>query len=190
MCVIINCMEKTDEKIIEGLKLLREQRESGKKLSQEVFDHFCGTVVTTPVEIVAVTGSGKVLMIKRAATDTFFPNMWHTTGSIQLPRETMKKTIDRVLNKELADFKKIGELRFVGVLENNMGPGDFECTREQERSVVFVQEVEERQDVDTNFINFFAFDSLPVESIPFHIKKLIPKVVNFLKDGIVGVTFA
>lgn len=183
----MNKQEK-NQKIIEGLNLLKQERENGKRLQQDVFYAFCEAVITCPVEVIPVTANGKVLMFLRDDDDKYFRNVWHTCGSIQLPRETIKQTLRRVLDKELDNYQKIGEPKFIGILENDMGDGEMECPREQERSVVYIQEIKETE--NNSKAAFFGFDEIPVNSIKFHRAKLIPKAKKFLNDGKIEITYA
>src|SRR4029079_6461487 len=71
----------------------------------EIFWEFCRLVKTSAVEIIPffidTKGNVKILLTKRAASDQFWPNLYHNPGCVIRPNDTLEMAVNRVLEEEL-----------------------------------------------------------------------------------------
>lgn len=183
-------MKVSEKKIIESLKEIGAIRKSKEKIPQKIFYTMCQELVTTTCEVIPVNEKGEIFLQKREQTDEFFPGLWHTAGSINLPNETIKDVLKRIIEVELGlkfNYKKI---EFVGLLEINKGPGKNQNIREQARALVFVIRVNSSQFRESEKEIFLSIARTPKKSVTHHKNLLWPMVKKYLKDGVVRLSLA
>ena len=116
-------------------KLLRNAR---FPLPKEVFDAWAGSFPTVPLEL-AVLKNKKILLCKRGADDKFWPNKWHTPGTILRQNEHFTDAYERLVKNELGvDAKKLGKLRFLSYFEYLKGAGPGKNPRGHEIPHLFI----------------------------------------------------
>lgn len=183
---------QTNDKIaIKGLKYIAQERKNGKMLDEEVFFALCNSVLVCSVELMCLTDSGKILLIKRPISDKYYSNQWHSPGTIFMKGENIKVCIKRVRNVELKQFRKLGDPVFMGVQEIEYGEsGGKKDPRQQVISLLYIQKVQERDDMDNSKSKFFKLDKIPKNTIGTHKKLLLPFLKSFLKKKNVEIRYS
>ena len=149
-------------------------------ISPEMFDAWCGSFVTNPIELAVLRvrdGCQEVFMIYR--NDAFYVG-WHMPGSIYLPGNTVQQVIQRLVKREIK--QEISATKFVGYVEVSKA----ENPRGQELSLLFVSWLVGNNDVSHG--KFFPLENPPPNTLEHH-KKLLqlvarhPLVVGQVLDG-------
>lgn len=116
---------------------------------------------------------GKVLLLRRPPTDPRFPNLWHMPGSLQLKRDTIGITIDRIIKEELNNVV-CSDIDFLGYADVMHGTGFTENRRGQERPLLFTTWVKEEDYKGEG--KFFPLSEIPGDIIPHHKYSFLPLV--------------
>lgn len=140
---------------------------------EALFLALCKSMIMVPVELVPVTRSGKVLMLRRPADDPLFSHLWHTSGSLQLKGDTIETVLQRIIEKEL-DGLYCSDMTFIGYHDVMHGGGLDENPRGQERPLIFAAWVDESAYSGEG--QFFPIDELPEDTLSMHAHKLLPLV--------------
>jgi hypothetical protein len=133
---------------------------------EDVFQAVCGAFVTCPVECVALTRDGKVLMTRRPESDRVFGGLWHTPGTLLLKGDTQASALERLEHKDELRNLPHTPPQWVFSQEVMMGTGPDQCPRQQENSQVYITWVDER---DYNGPGaFFPIWDLPQDMVEHH----------------------
>lgn len=155
----------TEPKLKEAVGVLRAFRDHGDGyLPRELFDAISGISVTATVELVSFVKrpSGlHVALTKREADDPFWPNMWHSPGSVIRPSDGagFNDTVERIHQKELGNIEIID------------GPHPFKTTHRATEEVVRGPELSQYmwmtiKDPEMHDGHHFEGIIAPVEALP------------------------
>lgn len=143
---------------------------------EEVFQAIVSAFIMCPVELVALTRSGRVLMQRRPASDPHFANLWHTTGTVMLKGDTIESALMRIIERELANVPHESPIPR-GYVEVPHGGDASSCPRGQELALVFTCIVdEETYKRSGGEGEFFALDQIPTDTVKHHKAILLPYI--------------
>ncbi len=183
-------MKISEKQIIQSFREMGKMRKNKKRLPQNIFYAMCEELLVCSAEIIPVNEKGEIYLLKRDSKDKYYPNLWHSPGTINLPNETVKETLKRVMEQELTLKFDLSRLVFVGIQEFNKGKGKFQDNRQQFRASIFLLQVESRELTQAKDRKFFAFNKTPSDSVVSQKNLLWPVVRKFLKDKTVRMNFA
>ena len=171
----------TDKESLQLVKLLGKME---RPYPPNVFYALCRNTITCPVDIAALTQSGKVLLFRRPSTDPFFANLWALPGSVQVFPDSIQDVLDRLLLKgELAGVVHT-EPVFVFNGSAKYGQGKNECSRGQEETRVHIVRVEEKGYCGPG--KFFPLDKIPEDTCGHHRGNLAELHKRFLQHTLPG----
>lgn len=136
------------------------------------------TVPTMELAPLRVTGNKiEILLTKRPATDPYWPNLWHMTGTVIRANDDegsdFASGVARVLRDELhGSIPMIGKPQFVGIHFWDVSRG-----RELDQMFYFVTDA---RDEAVQEGQFFDVTDVPDTTIEHH-KIMIPEIVDAFK---------
>lgn len=149
-------IEENEKELIELLKKVPME------MSDELYNAFARVRPQPAIEVVIlkiIKNETHVLLIERSFKDKYWPNMWHSPGTILRYGESISMAFKRLSEKELF-FSFWEKPQFVNWRNS------VEAKRGHEISLIF------RYDVGKNFSpptgKFFPVDDLPESILPHH----------------------
>ncbi len=143
-----------------------------KPLGTELYNAIAFLSLNVAIEALTLRQGDKgleIFLTKRSDTDTAYPGMWHSPGTIVRPTEEFVDSFKRLENRE---FKN--NLKSWTFIENNNCPNE---ARGHFLQLLYLCEIEEdRSD------NWFSVDNLPQPMVPNHQEVIIPIAVEVFKE--------
>jgi len=103
--------------------------------TQELFEAWCYSQITNPVELAILRRRGKEMQIFLIYRKDKFYDGWHMPGSIILPGKTVFQTIENLKIREVPTIAP--PFFFVGYAEIPRGEGERENVRGQALSLIY-----------------------------------------------------
>ena len=156
-------MDKPLSETLEYLKTLKPGL-----LPLELFYELCRLVTISSYEVVPfckIDGDHKVLLVRRETDDPYWPGLWHTTGTVIRPTDTLESAKNRLFSLELDNPEVLVEPVFMGNLVGKEKRGN---------SVgIYHYAVVEK----TSIGECFGVDNLPSDIVTYQVQ-MIKKAYN------------
>ena len=133
---------------------------------QEVFEAYCGTTITAPMEFFIINAAmTRILLWRRPQSDPFFGGQWHFSGGLMLPGFAPGDVWPQLRTSKkygLANVSFLNPIE-IGVADVPKGPqAEGKCPRSQERPILHVV-VHKAGDPAGDDWAWFPLDALPLE---------------------------
>ncbi|MDO8604210.1 MAG: hypothetical protein Q7K40_02300 [bacterium] len=164
----------------ENFELIRLLNKIEWPVRSDLFDAFCGNMLTSPVDLALLKKSAagfEIFLIYRK--DKFFDG-WHVPGSVMLPGRTVLTVLKDVMEREINIHEKNFDFKFIGFHQFMKGHEFGQCSRGQETELLYVLFLEESTKIRTdNERKFFSIEKLPDDILSHH-QILISSIKNYL----------
>lgn len=144
----------------------------GQPLGTELYNAVAKITISVAIEAITLRQGDKgleVFLTKRSPTDSAYPDMWHSPGTVLRSKEQYADCFARLETREFKN--KLKSWSFIG--ENN-------CHDEARGH--FVQHLYLCELEDDASDNWFPVDNLPRPIVPNHEEVLIPRAVEAFRE--------